>query len=248
MLEEHLLKLVRSGDDAAALELYRRYNDLVTRQSSRFGRHTTFDIEDARQTAFISMLTAVAEHEDLPTPEDFTKIFYARIIADLKDEAARQRFQTVIPLRTFRHVFETVQRFNFNFGEARDYLAGLPRHRSIAKETFDSVWFWAFGTQVEWSSPAPGTGLTADESTVDYGATEAFNAIEDRDAVESLLTMLTDAEREVIERWYGLAEFEPQVSEVIGTAMGMNAASIRRIHSRVLAKLQINSDLPDHWR
>lgn len=245
MLEEQLLKLVQHGEDhAAVLELFARYEDLVRHQSSRFGRHTTFDIDDARQVAFLALLTAVDEHED--SGKDFTNTFYNRLVADLKDEAARQRFQVVIPLRTFRYVFETAARLNFDFAAARDHLNAQPGPRRITRDTFDSVWFWAFSTQLEWSTPV--SGEPAHESTVDYRATDAFTDLEDRDAVESLLSTLTSTEREVLERWYGLAEFEPQVSEVIGTVLGMNAASIRRIHSRVLAKLQIHSDLPTHWR
>jgi RNA polymerase sigma factor (sigma-70 family) len=242
---EQLVTRTRSGDQVAALALFTRYEDLVRHQSSRFGRHTTFDYDDARQTSFLAMLTAVEEHAD--SDKDFTQVFQARIILDLKTEAQRQRFQVVVPLQTFRYVFDTARRFDFDFPAARDFLATRPEvNRRVSRDQFDSVWFWAFSVQIDWSTPAPGTTSTIDETTVDYRATDAFVSIEDIDAVESLLSTLPPVEREVMERWYGLAEFEPQVSDVIGTVLGMNAASIRRIHSRVLAKLLMHSDLPAH--
>lgn len=237
MLED-LLQLVRMGHTGAVLALYDRYEDLVRRQSSRFGQHVTFDIDDARQTAFISMLTAVDESTE--STKDFTLLFENRAVADLKDEAARQRFRVVVPLRTFRYVMETAARFNNDFIAARDYLDAQPERRRITKDTFDAVFFWAFSIQLEWSSPVTG------EPASDF-ATDAFIDFEDRDAVESLLATLTDTEREVIERTYGLAEFEPQTSEVVGQLLGMTPKSIRRIHSRVVAKLLIHSDLPAHY-
>lgn len=241
MQDDQLAKMVRSGDHAAMLELWSRYADLVRRQSSRFGQHVTFSIDDARQLAFISMITAAGEAES--SSKDFANIMYNRVIADLKDEAARQRFQTVVPLRTFRFVAETAREFGGDFAAARNHLDSLRGPRRITTEVFDSVFYWAFSTQLEWSNPA-----AENAPEIDYVAGDSFQHVEDRDAVEQLLSTLTDTEREVVERLYGLGPYEVQVSEVVGTVMGMNAASIRRIHSRVLAKLQINSDLPDHWR
>lgn len=238
---------VKSGNPVAALALFDRYAGFVHNLCGKYGNFVAFDREDVSQTVFISLLIAAVDA--IESGEDFTRVFHNRAIQDLKDESARQRFPVPLPYHTFVTVYRAVSRFDGDAAAAREWLAEEAPGQRVTRETFDAVWLIAFGVHLEWSSHPNHSNYGAVTHATSYAemvgdpaAHDAFSTIEDRDAVERMLGMLTNVEREVIERTYGLNGHEPQTSPVIGTVLGMFPDSVRRIHTRVIAKLQIHAE------
>lgn len=242
------------GNREAAVEMSHRYAAFIRSVASQYGQFVAFDREDAAQAAFVSMLVAMREVSE--TGVEFRKLFMDKAREDLRQEADKYRAAVPVGLPTtmLRRVIAAVRLFGGDARAARDYLAdAAPTGQRMARDTFDSVWLLAFGAHLEWSEPSGEKGLRVEETVADT-TTDAFCDVDNRDAIERLLAMLTPGEREVMGRLYGLDgypaalydkkrdTFISATSAIVGTQMGMHAESIRRIHSRCLAKLQIHAE------
>jgi hypothetical protein len=251
-----------AGRADAALALAEGYGDFIDGVAAQYGTSVAFDREDAKQTALAVLLTVA--REVCQTGAEFRKTFMDRAREELRGESNKYLAGVTLPTTTLRRVVETAKRFGGNAQAAREYLADeAPAGQRVTRETFDSVWLLAHGVHLEWSEPAGDKGLTVGEVVADRPA-DGFQDIENSAAVGWLLSLphptmqdrpiLTDEEREVIARIYGLDghpaalydkktdRFISATSAIVGAQMGMRAESIRRIHSRCIAKLQIHAE------
>ena len=88
-------------------------------------------------------------------------------------------------------------------------------------------------------------GVDGDRSLLDTIADDAsaepVAVLEDNDLksnIEKWLNMLTDKQREVLARRFGLLHFEPQTLEEVGNEIGLTRERVRQIQVEALRRLR----------
>lgn len=243
-VNELVARVVR-GDMGAALELFRRFEPLVERLAAKYGFGPAYDRDDVRQDAFLALLEAAADSVERDL--DFAGCYRTAIVRYASEGVSRYGLTAPIPAMSLFRVRSALTRFDGNVPLAREWAARhAPANYRVTPETFDSVCELLFGSTEEWSSPTSGRGsddgaLSLAETTEDPTAHAAIQRVDDRETVESILSTLSDTDREIIERSYGLGPYDvPQESAVIAATLGIHEASVRRTRSRVIRRLREN--------
>lgn len=242
------------NDPDSALTLFNRYETIVRRISylDPEDRGGVYDTDDARQDCFLAIYEAAASLLEKPQ-FGFARHFRFAASNKVRESKAQARGSAIVPLTQYKWVVNAVKEQG-NPVAAREWLATeAPPGRGMTRETFDSVWFWLFGQHVEWSDPTPAgrqgqsDGLSISDVTADESATRSFRAIEDREAVTQLLSTLPESWQQVMVRLYGLKGHPEHSTKGVAAALGLYASAVSRIHSKALARLMANSDLPSHY-
>lgn len=246
--------IVDSNDPDAALALFRRYEP-IARSISRMSpedRHAVYDSEDAYQDCFLALYDAVAAFVEKPQ-FGFPRHFKYAAGDAVRHAKNRARGVVVVPLTLYKRVMNAVERCGGDELEAREWLATeAPAQQRVDRTTFDSVWLWCFGSHLEWSQAAS-TSDEGDSSTTvegqvpDTRSSASFQSVEDRQAVEQLVSTLPETWREVIVRLYGLQGHGEHTSQAVASVLGLHPVAVRKIHRKALARLQVHSDLPAHY-
>lgn len=233
---------VAKGDMDAALEIFHRFEPLVERLAAKYGFGPAYDRDDVRQDAFLALLEAAAESVERGL--DFAGFYRTAIIRYASEGVSRYGLATPVPAMTLYRVRSALERFDGNVPLAREWAAHhAPANYRVTTETFDAVCDQLFGSTERWNSPASGDSsdgnLSLAETTEDPTAHAAIQRVDDREEVESILSTLSDTDREIIERSYGLGPYDsPQESAIIAATLGIHEASVRRTRSRVIRRLR----------
>lgn len=246
--------IARSNDTDAVLTLFRRYEPIARRVSwmSPEDRTGVYDSEDAYQDAFLAIYDAVEAY--LEKPEYGFARHYKYAAGDaIRTAKNRMRGAVVVPLTLYKRMMRAVDRFDGDVVAAREWLATeAPAQQRVDRTTFDAAWFWCFGTHLEWSQAAS-TNDEGDSSTTVEGlvadgrADESYQSVEDRQAVDQLLSMLPSSWQDVLVRLYGLQGHGVHTSRAVATVLGLHEVTVRKIHQKALARLQVHADLPAHY-
>lgn len=234
-------RVADENDMGAALELRDRFEPLIDRLAAKYGFGPSYDRDDVRQDAFLALLDAAAEATEKGL--DFAGCYRTSIIRYASEGVSKFGLTTPIPAMTLYRVRSALAKFGGVTSLAREWAAHhAPANYRVTPETFDAVCDQLFGAPAEWSAPtardSADGNLTLSDVTEDPTAHEAIQRIDDRAEVESVLSTLSDTDREIIERSYGLGAYDgPQDSAVIAATVGIHEASVRRTRSRIVKRL-----------
>lgn len=242
--------IVRDNDPEAALTLFNRYERLVSRLASRYSDGTAYDANDARQDCFLALYDAAAKLVEDPG-HSFAHHFRSKASKFLRVESSRMGPSLATPYIQIERVAAAVRQLG-SATLAREWLAtDAPAHMRVSRESFDQIWYVSFGKHVEWNDPAArdmeGGTLTAEATVADRSVDRSFQSVEDREAVGRLIMTLPLQWQEVLVRLYGLDGYGEHTSQAVAAVLGLHEVSVRKIHSKALARLQMNSDLPTHY-
>lgn len=250
MTIENLAIRVTQGDHDAVLELLDQFEPMISKLTYTYGVHPTFDRDDARQECVLALYDAAQEVADGVT-DSFTAAFHNRAREILRTRCAEHRCAVRLPLTTFRRINEAVKAHDGDVAAARRWLQHeAPPSQRVTGPTFDAIWFLAFGEVITWFeyTSDDGPGLMIADVQADPRSPSALSTVEDRLAVEQLLSGLTDRQREMVSRRFGLGDFEPQEYSVIAAAMGMKEGAVRTAVHRALVHIQQRNEPPETTR
>lgn len=202
-------------------------------------RSQEMDLEEARQSAVLGVLEAIAAYDPERNPRLAglaRQYVQDALISNLDYETSRG----AVPKRTLTRFFGILREADGNVYEA----AALAPHRSMTRETFFQV-LSAVREVVMYDAPTgddegeDSTLSRLDASSV-YGlARTDTEIVEDTLLVRAAFAAVDMQEAEVIRHSYGFHDYEAQSDAEVAHRLGLSRPKVQRVRAGGLAKMRV---------
>lgn len=232
--EREALRASRLGDEAATIALLYAYAPALRKAASHYAE--ALGAEDARSTAILGLLTAVAEFD-----EDTYDRLAATIVQTLANqfvEALADQAPVTVPSRTRTRFFGILRRAEGNVHAA----ALLAPSFEMSRETFYAVWEAlrvqsVDDRQDDDRAEFTGNGLEGKFRPL-WGEEALLEDATDRILVELAFSAVDDLETDICRMRYGFASYEPMSDGEIGDHLGLQKRTVQRRRSGALDKMR----------